>query len=32
MVKEVEDFLSEEYKETNKKQFPKFLVVRQSEK
>lgn len=28
MVKEVEDFLSEEYKKTNKKQFPKFLVVR----
>ena len=32
MVEEVEDFLSEEYKYNNKNQFPKYLVVRKSEK
>lgn len=31
MVKEVEDFLSEEFKESNKKHFPKYLVVREPE-
>lgn len=31
MVKEVEDFLSEESKASNKKQFPKYLVVREPE-
>jgi len=31
MVKEVEDFLSEEYKATNKDRFPTYSVVRQQE-
>jgi hypothetical protein len=29
MVKEVEDFLSEKYKETHKDVFPKYVVVRE---
>ena len=31
MVREVEDFLSEEAKAADKKRFPKYLVVRELE-